>query len=96
MHFFSLTESPSKSSLFTIHLPGAAKMYSVIGKSVPTPLFPSTASKCQVKQRPHRIPLPLSDLIIAALAIERGCRIYSLDIHFKKIPGLHLYSPASA
>ena len=41
------------------------------------------------------VTLPLSDLIIAALAIERDCRIYSLDTHFKKIPGLHLYSPAS-
>ena len=41
------------------------------------------------------ITLPLSDLIIAAMAIERDCRIYSLDTHFKKIPGLHLYSPAS-
>ena len=41
------------------------------------------------------VTLPLSDLIIAALAIERDCRIYSLDTHFKKIPGLHLYSPTS-
>lgn len=40
------------------------------------------------------ITLPLSDLIIAALAIERNCRVYSLDTHFKKIPGLHLYVPA--
>lgn len=42
------------------------------------------------------VTLPLSDLIIAALAIERDCRVYSLDAHFKKIPGLHLYSPASS
>jgi len=42
------------------------------------------------------ITLPLSDLIIAALAIERDCRIYSLDTHFKKIPGVHLYLPASS
>ncbi len=41
------------------------------------------------------VTLPLSDLIIAALAIERDCRIYSLDTHFKKIPGLPLYSPTS-
>jgi predicted nucleic acid-binding protein len=40
-------------------------------------------------------PLPLSDLIIAALAIEHDCRVYSLDTHFKKIPGVRLYSPAS-
>ncbi len=41
------------------------------------------------------ITLPMSDLIIAALAIEKNCRIYSLDTHFKKIPGLHLYTPAT-
>lgn len=39
------------------------------------------------------ITMPLSDLIIAALAIERDSHIYSLDTHFKKIPGLQLYSP---
>lgn len=37
--------------------------------------------------------LPLSDLVIAALALERGCHVYSLDSHFKKIPGLRLYTP---
>lgn len=41
------------------------------------------------------VTVPLSDLIVAALVIERDCRVYSLDAHFKKIPGLHLYSPAS-
>lgn len=41
------------------------------------------------------VTLPLSDLIIAALAIEHDCRVYSLDAHFKKIPGVQLYVPAS-
>lgn len=41
------------------------------------------------------ITLPLSDLIIAALAIEHDCRVYSLDAHFKKIPVVQLYVPAS-
>ncbi len=41
------------------------------------------------------VTVPLSDFIIAALAIERDCHIYSLDTHFKKIPGLPLYSTAS-
>lgn len=39
------------------------------------------------------ITLPLSDLVIAALAIEHHCHIYSLDLHFKKIPGTLLYTP---
>ena len=41
------------------------------------------------------VTLPLSDLIIAALAIEHNCRVYSLDAHFKKIPAVRLYLPAS-
>ncbi|MGH7181643.1 MAG: type II toxin-antitoxin system VapC family toxin [Nitrospiraceae bacterium] len=41
------------------------------------------------------VTLPLSDLIIAALAIEHDCRVYSLDAHFKKIPAVRLYLPAS-
>ncbi|CUS32809.1 type II toxin-antitoxin system VapC family toxin [Candidatus Nitrospira nitrificans] len=40
------------------------------------------------------VTLPLSDLIIAALAIEHNCHVYSLDIHFKRIPGVRLYPPA--
>lgn len=42
------------------------------------------------------VTLPLSDLVIAAVAIEHGCSVYSLDTHFKKIPGVHLYLPASS
>lgn len=41
------------------------------------------------------VTLPLSDLLIATLAIEHDCRVYSLDTHFKKIPGLRLYMPVS-
>jgi len=40
--------------------------------------------------------LPLSDLIIAALALEHDAAVYSLDAHFKRISGLHLYAPASS
>lgn len=39
------------------------------------------------------ITLPLSDLIIAALAIEHHCPVYSLDDHFRKIPDLLLFKP---
>lgn len=41
------------------------------------------------------VTLPLSDLIIAVLALEHHCQMYSLDTHFKKIPGVRLYLPAS-
>ena len=35
--------------------------------------------------------LPLSDLVIAALALEHGCHVYTLDPHFQRIPGLSPY-----
>ena len=38
------------------------------------------------------ITLPLSDLIIAALAIEHQCEVYTLDPHFEQIPGLTLHT----
>ena len=37
--------------------------------------------------------LGLVDLLIAALAIEHGHKVYTLDRHFQQIPGLQLYSP---
>ena len=42
------------------------------------------------------ITLPLSDLVIAALALEHRVEIYTLDPHFKAVPGLALYVPARA
>lgn len=44
----------------------------------------------------RRATIPLSDLTIACLAIEWDCRVYSLDAHFKRIPGVQLYTPVSA
>ena len=42
------------------------------------------------------VTLPLSDLVIAALALEHRLEIYTLDPHFKEVPGLTLYVPARA
>ena len=39
------------------------------------------------------VTLPISDLVVAALSLERQCQLYSLDAHFKKIPGLVRYHP---
>lgn len=39
------------------------------------------------------VTLPMSDLVVAALSLERQCRVYSLDAHFKKIPDLAHYHP---
>jgi len=35
--------------------------------------------------------IPLSDLIIAACALAEGYEIYTLDPHFKRIPGVTLH-----
>ncbi len=35
--------------------------------------------------------LPLSDVFIAALAIEHNLQIFTLDKHFEQIPGVKIY-----
>lgn len=42
------------------------------------------------------VSLPLSDLVVAALALEHGCRVFTLDRHFRRVPGLSLYTLDSA
>lgn len=37
--------------------------------------------------------IPLSDLIIAALALEHNCPVFTLDTHFRQIPGVKFYRP---
>jgi predicted nucleic acid-binding protein len=39
------------------------------------------------------ITLPLPDILIATLALEHGCQVYTLDPHFAQVPGLSLYRP---
>ena len=39
------------------------------------------------------ITLPTIDLIIAALAMEHDAEVFTVDPHFRKIPGLKLYKP---
>lgn len=42
------------------------------------------------------VALPLSDLLIGAMALIHKCRVYTLDAHFKKIPGLGLFTPTDS
>lgn len=37
--------------------------------------------------------LALVDLLIAALALEHGCSVYTLDEHLQSIPGVALHRP---
>jgi predicted nucleic acid-binding protein len=40
------------------------------------------------------VTLPLTDIVIAAVAQAYDCRIYTTDAHFTRIPHLTLYQPA--
>ncbi len=40
--------------------------------------------------------IPLSDLIIGALAVKEGLEILTTDPHFKKIPGLKIHQPQAS
>ena len=35
--------------------------------------------------------LPFSDILLAAIAIEYNLSVFTLDKHFEKIPGVHIY-----
>ena len=43
----------------------------------------------QLRQR--GTPLPVVDVLIAALAIENDCAVYPLDQHFQRIPSVALH-----
>lgn len=49
------------------------------------------AGKLALSLRKKGINLPLTDVAIAALAIEHNLSIFTLDEHFKKIPGVRVY-----
>ncbi len=49
------------------------------------------AGRLAMDLRRRGVPIPLSDLIIAAQAMEGDHEIYTLDRHFQRIPGLRLY-----
>ena len=38
-------------------------------------------------------PIPMLDLLIGTLALEYDCAVYTLDEHFRRIPGLEIYNP---
>ncbi len=39
------------------------------------------------------VTVPLSDIFLAAVAIEHNLQIFTLDKHFEQIPGVKLYRP---
>jgi len=50
-----------------------------------------TAGNISFSLRKKGIIIPLTDVVIAAVAIRNNAKIYTLDQHFKKIPEVDLY-----
>lgn len=46
--------------------------------------------------RRRGVVIALVDLLIAALAIENACPVYTLDEHFRQIPGVRLHELGAA
>ena len=38
------------------------------------------------------VTLPLSDIFISVIAVENDLRVFTLDKHFRQVPGLRIYS----
>ena len=53
------------------------------------------AGEMSAALRRKGLTIPLSDIIIAAVALAENCEIYTIDPHFEKIPGLRLHHPVS-
>ena len=54
------------------------------------------AGRISYSLRRKGITIPITDIIIASLAIENNCAIFTLDPHFDKIPGINIYKDAIA
>ncbi|MGA1840047.1 MAG: PIN domain-containing protein [bacterium] len=50
------------------------------------------AGKLSSSLRKKGISLPLTDVTIATLALEYNLYIFTMDKHFEKIPGIHLFN----
>ncbi len=50
-----------------------------------------SAANLSSELRKKGITLPMSDIIIAAVAIEHGLTVMTVDDHFQQIPGLLLF-----
>lgn len=64
----------------------------------PSPLMGETSKNTWLqigdtafRLRKQGITIPLTDVLIAILARENDCDIYTLDSNFEKIPGIKLY-----
>jgi len=50
------------------------------------------AGRISFALRKKGITIPTTDLIIASLSLENNCKIFTLDLHFNKIPRINIYA----
>jgi len=53
-----------------------------------------TAGELSAALRRKGLTIPLSDILIASVALNKDCEIFTTDPHFGSIPGLRLHKPA--
>ena len=41
--------------------------------------------------RKKGVTIPITDLVIASLSLENNCKIFTLDLHFNKIPNINIF-----
>jgi len=69
----------------------------ILDSIVALPFFDATlntwieAGRISYSLRKRGVTVPTTDVIIASLAIERHCLLFSLDSHFDRIPGIKRY-----
>jgi hypothetical protein len=51
------------------------------------------AGEISASLRRKGVTIPLSDILIASVALNQDCEIFTTDPHFDSIPGLRLHKP---
>jgi predicted nucleic acid-binding protein len=52
------------------------------------------AGEMSAALRRKGLTIPLSDILIASVALDKDCEVFTTDPHFESIPGLRLHKPA--
>jgi predicted nucleic acid-binding protein len=53
-----------------------------------------TAGEMSAAVRRKGLTIPLSDILIASVALNKDCEVFTTDPHFESIPGMRLHKPA--
>jgi predicted nucleic acid-binding protein len=78
-----------------------AREAAVVSKSLKSLFFVETscenwkmAGELSASLRRKGVTIPLSDILIASVALNQDCEIFTADPHFDNIPKLRLHKPA--